>query len=76
MELSNFDFHKELGMLRDEISNFYLKKGESNQRFANGDNKLCIPQEKRIEWLTKIHKQRDPLISMDEMTFQVTKIPY
>lgn len=30
MELSNFDFHKELGMLRDEISNFYLKKGESN----------------------------------------------
>ena len=76
MELSNFNFHEELGILRDGVPNYFLKEGELKERLANGDNKLCISRKELIEWLTKIHKQRDSHFSMDEITTQVTKGPY
>jgi hypothetical protein len=53
MELRNFTFHQELGVLQEELPNYFLKVGELKRKFANGDIKLCITQEKGIKWLTE-----------------------
>jgi hypothetical protein len=76
MELSDFAFHEELGTLWAELPRYFLKEGKLKLSFANGQTKLCISQEKGIEWLTTIHNQRYPHLSMDEMILQVTKGPY
>ena len=67
MELNNFVFHEELGVLRDDLSHYFLKEGKLKQSFANGQIKLCIPQDKGVEWLKMIHTQRDPHLSINEM---------
>ena len=76
MKLSNFAFHKELGVLQEELPHYFLKERKLKQIFANGQIKLCLSQEKRIEWLTIKYNQRYPHLSMDEMISQVTIGPY
>ena len=76
MELSDFAFHEELGVLRKELPYYSLQKGELKWRFANGDIKLCVSKEKGMEWLTTIHQRGTPHLSMDEMISQVTTEPY
>ena len=76
MELSNFAYHEELGVLREELPSYFLKEGKLKWRIADGDIKLCISQEEGIEWLTVIHNQRSPHLSMDEMISHVTLGPY
>ena len=76
MELSNFAFHKELGVLCEELPHYFLQEGELKRRFANDDIKLCVSKEKGIEWLTTIHQRGTPYLSMNEMISQVTTGPY
>ena len=76
MELSDFAYHKELGVLRNELPSYFLKEGKLKRRIADGDIKLCISQEEGIRWLTIIHNQRSPHLSMNEMISQVTRGPY
>ena len=76
MELSNFAFCEELGILKEEIPHYFLKEGKLKRSFPNGQIKLRIPQEKGMECLKMIHVQRDPHLSMDEMISQVTPGPY
>ena len=76
MELSNFGFHKELGLLREKLPSYFLEARDFKRRFAKGDIKLRISQEKGIEWLTIIHNQRYPHLSMDEMISHVIIGPY
>ena len=76
MELSNFAFHEELGILKEELPHYFLKEGKLKRSFVNGQIKLCISQDKGMEWLKLIHTQRDPHLSMDEMISQVTIGPY
>ena len=42
MELSNFAFHEELGILREELPHYFLKEEKLKRSFANGHIKLCI----------------------------------
>jgi hypothetical protein len=76
MELSKLDFQEELGVLKNDIPNYFLEEDILNRRFPNGDIKLCISRGEGIEWLTAIHNQRSPHLSMDEMILQVTSGPY
>ena len=76
MKLSDFAYHEELGLLREELPNYFLKDGELRRKFAKGGVKLCISQETGIEWLTDIYHQREPHLSMDEIISQVTVGPY
>ena len=76
MELSDFAFHEELGTLRAEVPRYFLEEGKLKRDFANGQVKFCISQEEGIEWLSTIHHQRYPHLSMDEMVSQVTMGPY
>jgi hypothetical protein len=76
MELSNFAFHEELGVLREELPSYFLQNEDLNRRLANGDIKLCISREKGIKWLITMHKQRSPHFSMDELLSQVAHGPY
>lgn len=76
MKLSNSAFHEELGVPHKELPHYFVEEGKLKQSFANEQIKLCIFQEKRIEWLNIIHNQRYPHISMDEMILQVTIGPY
>ena len=71
MELSKLDFHEGLGILKDEIPNYFLEEDILNRRL-NGDIKLCISRGEGIEWLMTIRKQRSPHLLMDEMISQVT----
>ena len=74
MELNELAFQEELGLLKKEIPDYFLEEDVLNRRL-NGDIKLCIFQDKGIEWLTTIHKQRSPHLSMDEMISRVTSSP-
>ena len=76
MELSKLDFQEELGILKDGIPNYFLEEDILNRRLPNRDIKLCITRGEGIEWLTTIHNQRSPHLSMDEMISQVTSGPY
>ena len=76
MELSDFAFHEELDTLRAEVPRYFLEEGKLKRNFASGQVKLCISQEKGIEWLSTIHHQRYPHLSMDEMVLQVNLGPY
>ena len=67
MELSNFAFYEEFGVLHEELPRYFLKKRELKRRFADGDIKLCVSQEKGVEWLIVVHNQRSPHRSMVEM---------
>jgi hypothetical protein len=76
MELGKLDFHEELGVLKDELPNYFLEEDILNRRLTNGDIKLCISRGEGMEWLTTIHNQRTPHLSMDEMIAHVTSGPY
>jgi hypothetical protein len=76
MELGKLDFQEELGVLKDELPNYHLEKDILNWRLTNGDIKLCISRGEGMEWLTTIHNQRTPHLSMDEMIVHVTSGPY
>lgn len=49
MELSNFAFHEELGVLQEELPNYFLEEGELVRKCANGNIQFCTSQEKGIE---------------------------
>ena len=71
MELIELVFQEELGLLKEDIPDYFLEEDVLNRR-SNGDIKLCIFQDEGIEWLTTTHKHRSPHLSMDEMISQVT----
>ena len=76
MELSDSAFHEELGVLWEDLLHYFLKERKLKRSFVNGQIKLCIPQDKGVEWMKMIHTQRDPHLSMGEMISQATLGPY
>ena len=76
MELSNFAFHEELGVSREELPQYFLQEGKLKRKLTNGDIKLCISKDKGIKWLETIHHQGNPHLSMDEMISQANTGPY
>lgn len=70
LRLSKFEFQEELGITRNELPNYFFENGEK-RRIPNRDIKMCISQTEGIKWLAKIHEQRIPHLSMDEIIPQV-----